>query len=286
MEEHKRKLFLESIKKKKEFAGLADSIAKREMNLFFKRNPKVQKQLEEKGIRSTLFKQAVKEVRKGLHKSHGVFQKGKKVLREKFLQELKESEDLEVYKKILKTNISTRERLSHYESLYKDIFLITSNPKSILDLSSGLNPLSFPWMNLKKIQYTATEINKEDVDFLNDYFNLMKSKGLNGKASILDLSEEDSLDKLKKLSDTDVCFMFKLIESIEFSKKRKYRLVEALLTSIKSKWIITSFATKTISQKEMKFKQRTWFELMLKRLNLKFTKLDTSNEIYYIIKNK
>ena len=273
----------QEIKKKKTLTGLSKSILDREINQFFKRNPRVLKELSEKDLksikRSAIFKKVLKEVRKNLHRSHGAFLSPNSSKRNQLL----EKRD---FIGILKTNLSTKERLDHYDNLYQRVFEITSKPKSILDLGSGLNPISFYFMKLKTLDYIATEINENDISFLNDYFKLMKTKGLNGKALTLDLTQGESLNTLKEISKTDICFMFKLLESLEFIKKKKYKLIENVLNSTKSKWIVVSFATKTLSQKRMKFTQRKWFELMLQRLKKQSVKIEFNNETFYIIKNQ
>lgn len=272
----------QEIKKKRTLTGLNKNIVDKEITQFFKRNPKILEELSEKGLRhikrSAIFKKVLKEIRKNLHRSHGAFLTPYSNKRNRFLEEKE-------FVEILKTNFSTRERLNFYEDIYQKIFEITSKPKTILDLGSGLNPISFEFMHLKTLDYTATEINEDDIKFLNNYFKIMSSKGLNGNALYLDLTEEKSLEILKEISNTDICFMFKLLESLEFTKKRKYKLIEKVLTTTKSKWIVASFATKTLSQKRMKFTQRKWFELMLQRLKKQSVKIEFSNETFYIIKN-
>ncbi len=77
----------------------------------------------------------------------------------------------------------------------------------------------------------------------------------------------------------------KLLESIELAKRRKYKIIENIITSIKSKWLVVSFATKTLSQRRMVFAERRWFEAMIHRLGKSFTKIEKSNEVFYVIKN-
>ncbi len=268
--------------RKKKFSGLSEALIDKEITLFFKRNPKTLKELEEKKekdlTRLSTFKLVIKEIKRNLHKTYGAFQAQKSNKRVKLL----EKKD---FVGVLKTNLSTKERLEFYDKLYKRIFTITGNPKNILDLGAGLNPLSFQFMNLAKLEYLAVEINNEDVQFLNSYFELMRPKGIIGKAIILDLADESALTELRKISNVDICFMFKLLESLELTKKKRYKIIEAVLTSIRSKWIVASFATKTLSQKRMRFKKRSWFEAMLNRLNFQHETIEFSNEIFYIIKN-
>jgi hypothetical protein len=281
------------VKKKRTLSGLDQGMVDKEISLFFRRNPKILAELSPKEdkeiIRLTIFKQVVKEVRKNLNKSYGSFQSLSISKRNDLLEELKNSTDKmdeALHKELLSLNASARERIEMYPDLYAEVFELTDDPESILDLGAGMNPLSYPWMHLDKVNYTATEINTDDTTFLNEYFKIMESEGLKGKALILDLSDEAALTKLKELSKVDVTLLFKLLESIELTKKRKYKIIEQIITSIRSKWLVVSFATKTLSQRSMVFTERKWFEAMIQRLGKPFTKIEKSNEVFYVIENK
>ena len=64
-------------------------------------------------------------------------------------------------------------------------------------------------------------------------------------------------------------------------KKTSEELIKIMIN--KTKFIVASFATKTITRKPMNLPKRKGFELMLQRINLKFTTIETDNEIFYII---
>lgn len=51
-------------------------------------------------------------------------------------------------RRILECHASTRERLDYVEELYRDIEQVIGRPSSVLDLASGLNPFTLPWMAL------------------------------------------------------------------------------------------------------------------------------------------
>ena len=78
--------------------------------------------------------------------------------------------------------------MSFYREMYDSIFKVTGKPKRILDMSSGLNPLSHIWMEVEELRYLASELSKKDVQFIQDYFNMIrKYSKVNGKAFDLDL---------------------------------------------------------------------------------------------------
>jgi len=134
-------------------------------------------------------------------------------------------------------------------------------------------------MELKKVHYIASDINKDDLKFIEDYFEV---EGVNGETiqlNLLDIKKKDIFSNL----NADVCFLFKVLDPLEQSKSHK--LSEILIQAIPTKWIVVSFATKTVAGKAMSYPERGWIERMLDRIDYKFTKFKTSTEIFYIINN-
>ena len=79
----------------------------------------------------------------------------------------------------------------------------------------------------------------------------MKSKGLNGKAKILDMR---NLKKIQELPESEIAFLFKVIDLIDKKKKiLSEQLIKILIK--KTKFIVASFATKTLTRKPMKLPQ-------------------------------
>jgi len=267
---------LSKIKASKKYKNLSGEILVNEIQAYLKSNPNIKR----------IKKQDIKQIKAKLHRLYASYQINKKNKRNKYLEELKQAlkennheKIIEIHKKILQTNISARERLNEYESLYKEIFKITGIPLSIIDLGSGLNPLSFPFMNLNLLDYYAYEIDKSDVNFLNKYFEIMKEKGLNGKAEIFNIR---NLEKISDLPLADIIFVFKLIDLLNTkNKKPGEELIKKLIE--KTKFIVASFATKTLFRKQMNFPRRKGFELMLARNNLNFHKIEIKNEVFYVI---
>ena len=255
-----------SVKKKKEFASIDDTFVKRiiERELNKKLRETLEKHDEKTLERSEKFKKVVKSVRAVLRKKYGVFKK-----------EYKNDDDF------LKKHLSTRERLPFYQEVYQKIWGITGKPKSILDLGCGYNPFSFKFMKLKKVKYFAVELTKEDCKDIQQFFD--KTKEINGKAMQMDLENKENFKKLPK---ADITFMFKLLDTID--RKKGHALSKELIDNIKSKWIVISFATKTIGQRTMKRKtyRGKWLETYLTRKNKRYEKFEIPNEIFYVIENE
>jgi len=243
---------VDEIKKSKKYKHISKEIIKKYTDRVRKKYPKANE------------KSLIKEVKSELHKIAGFSKDIMK--REKLLGKGD-------YVGILKTNQSTNERLKDYRDLYKEIFEITGIPKSILDLACGINPISIIFMDFKP-NYYAYDINEADVEIVNKFF---KQEKIKGKAEVMDVSK---IGNIKKLPKTDICFLFKALDVLE-NKGHKYS--EELIKALKCKYIVASFATKTIGGKKMRYGYRGWIERMLERIGYSYHKRELSNEVFYII---
>ena len=78
-----------------------------------------------------------------------------------------------VCSRLLGMHASTCERLPVLEEFYKTLFEAIGQPRVIVDLACGLNPLAFPWMNLPvTTEYWAYDLHQPRVDMLNRFFAL------------------------------------------------------------------------------------------------------------------
>jgi 16S rRNA (guanine(1405)-N(7))-methyltransferase len=248
--------------KSKRYSTISDDIIIQEIDLFLRKKPKAKD------------KEIIKEVKKRLHKIRGSYQIKKIKKRDKLLEQLRKNKDsLMLHKKILETNLSTKERLKSYKKLYRRIFQITGEPKTILDIGSGINPISYPFLRTEP-EYIAIEIDKEEVDFINEYFRI---ENIKGRSILMNINEKN----LEKLPKSDVCFLFKVLDPLE---KKGHKFSELLVKSIKAEYLVVSFPTKTISNKKMNYPRRGWFERMLNRIGYNFKLIKTANELYYVVK--
>ena len=233
-------------------------------------------------LESSAVRNLIKKVRAELRTRYGMFKlnKGRKI--DKLLDELQKvlkkksldsQESLDLHSLLLASHRSTAERLKDYDSIYKDIFTITGKPKSILDLGCGLNPMSYPFMDLKAPTYNAREWAPGDVDILTRYFDIVGLKGSVERADLLTARE---------FPKADVCFLFKLIDVLENEKRG---IARDLFASIDAKHLIISFATKTLGGQEMRTK-RKWFTDILDSKGWTYQTIETDNEIFYVVSIK
>ena len=283
--EEKIKLLIDAVKSRPDFSGVDDKFVQAELVGFLSHDKKMLGIISEREIkdmlRARVFKELVKLVRAILRRTCGVFQLAEAGERKQLFDELRKNPvSIELHEKILATHLSSAERLNDYESIYQSIFAVTGKPKIVLDLGCGLNPVSLPWMKLDTVEYHASDLNKDDCDFVNEYFAIEKITGKAVQLNLIDLKQDKML--LARFPKADVCFLFKILETIELTKS--HRISELLLLAAPARYIVASFATKTAGGDRMRNPRRGWIEYMIVRLGFSFEKFETENEIFYIIK--
>lgn len=260
-----RDFLVKKIKLKKELQGIADEVVEKVLSSFLQRNPKLERKISEsKNLeKSSAVEECIKNIRALLRRASGSFEIDNKD-RENLIEQNKIQE-------VLATHSSTKERYEFYNEIYDKIFAIAGKPNTVLDLGCGLNPLSFP---NKETIYYACDINKDNLKLVKKYFEKNK---IRGKVFLCDLTQSLNLPK------TDVCFLFKVLDIIE---TKGHKLAEKIITQLSCKYVVVSFATKTLSGKKMNNPKRIWFEKMLGRLNLKWNKFEVENEMFYIVEKE
>ena len=169
---------------------------------------------------------------------------------------------------------SIKERLIFYKEIYYKIFSITGKPSSVLDLGCGLNPLSYKFLGCKP-RYYAVDISKDYIKKVQVYF---KKNNIKGRAFLFDLV----YGNYNKLPKVDVCFLFKVLESLEAIKKN---ISAEILKKLKCKWIVVSFSKVVLSgKKKIRKKGRAWFRKLLKNLGYVYSVLDIGEEIFFVIR--
>jgi len=282
MDEHKIiSILTADIKNKKELLGLDESIVKSQLKEYFEKSKKslsklAQYQVEKQLKKSSEYEKVLKAIRAKLYESYGMFQipKNSESIKQEFLRKVNARQvNEDDFRNVLALHLSTKERFEHYSFIYDKILQTTGKPKTILDLGCGLNPLSAHYMGLKKFRYIASDIDKSNLQLIEQFFKL---SGIDGKTVLLDLANEADIQKLAFI-ESDVCFMFKLLEIDK-------RIAEEIITSVNAKYIVASFSTVNLQGRIMASPEREWFEKLLHRLKYKFTTFKTENEIFYMIR--
>ncbi|MCF7866001.1 hypothetical protein K9L67_01030 [Candidatus Woesearchaeota archaeon] len=272
---------------KKELRNIPEEFLNKIISDSEKENPKIYDKLKEKKFneKSKEFKEFKKIVRKKLRVLYGVFQKEtlNNNKRKKALEifNLSSKQDKEkAIDKILKSHLSTKERLLYFHRVYSKIIDVCKKPKKIADLACGFNPFSYYFWNLE-IEYFASDISKEDMIFIQSFFDISKIKG---NTMYGDLTKESFQNEIvKKIKDFDTCLLLKSLDSFEALKRGSST---KLLNKISCKNIIISFPSKTISGKNIITGKRHWFQEALKQKNSagwNIYEFEIGPEIYYLL---
>jgi len=274
------------VQRKKELQGLACDFVATAVRDFLRKNSVLEKKLLLKfHVKSAVFEHVVKNVRAELRRSAGLFQVSGDLnmirgLVDSYFAQKSVVKQQQMLLSLLGSHASTQERLQIYSELYTQLFVITGKPAIILDLGCGLNPLSVPLMKLKSVNYYAYDIHSEQMDLLNDFFKLMsgENSAFNGNAAVLDLLDTELVKKLPK---ADVVLLFKVADVLD--KNKGHTKSEAVFRAVPARFLVVSFATKTMSGKRMTAPRRIWMEWMCDRLGWKYTVVEFENEIFYVV---
>jgi SAM-dependent methyltransferase len=239
------------IKKKKELSGLDNSVV-------FKSLEKQIKKIDLTKLKKRELKALVKNIRAELRTVAGSFNLSRKSKELNF--------DYSSKSELLNLHASTKERISSYPEITK--FIKGLEVKSILDIGCGLNPIA---LASKDYYYYASDINRENMDLIEKFF---RHNNFKGETFIFDLRNSN----LSELPRADLCIMFKVLDVIE---ERGHKLAEKIVQTLKCRYFLISFSTKTLSGKPMNHPQRGWIEQMLNRLGYSYKILKEKNEIIY-----
>lgn len=220
--------------------------------------------------RSAGFSTVVKAARKELRDLYGNLWLGPPAARSAALARLLAQPTLAHHRALLALHRSTRERLEGYPTLYRRLFALTGQPASLLDLSCGYNPFSWPYLGCQPT-YTGTELARADCAFLNQYFEGLR---LPGHAEAVDLWHGPPT-----LPVADAALLFKLADALETQRRGA---TFALLESLRCRFAIVSFATRSLGGRPFAA-TRDWFARGLARRHWRHEALALQNERFFVI---
>ncbi len=177
---------------------------------------------------------------------------------------------------ILSLHASTKERIPILPEFYQKIFSITGIPSSIVEYASGLNPLTYFWMNLpERTSYTAFDIDLAQNEFLNHILTELEVQH-----QVRVLAGDILIDSVPAV---DVIFILKLLPLLEEQEKGS---ALRILRSLTSGYVVVSFSTASISgkRKGMKeFYERQFLE-MIRNEPWQVKRLSFPSELVFVIK--
>ncbi|MFC2015458.1 16S rRNA methyltransferase [Chloroflexota bacterium] len=142
-------------------------------------------------------------------------------------------------RRILSWHSSTRERLPFLDHFYSEIFRLTGQPHSVLDLGCGLNPLALPWMGLDtSCGYVALDIDHARIRFINAFLSRAGREPLARCQDILTGPPDDC---------ADLALMLKMSPSLE---RQESGSTLRLLDNLKVRYAVVSFSVKSLGGRE------------------------------------
>lgn len=266
------------IKRKRELSGLADGIVRGKVTKALRARPKLHAQLDRpfrEVSRRSDYKELRSEVRRQLREIYGVFDLDEKRRRERLVRD-GDVTSPHVIEQLLSFHQSSKERLPFYPRIYKYIFARTGKPGSVLDLGCGANPYSYSLLGCTP-RYVAVDLPSDELELITTFFS---RAGIRGEVRGSDLVEE--YDALGVLGTFDVCFCFKLLDSLETVERHSSK---RLLGAVDAQWLIVSFPTLSIGGRSpIKKERRAWFERFLAKERWVYETVEVPNEVFYVIK--
>ncbi len=277
---------VDSIRSKKEFSSLDDDFVTEKVKTFLLQNRSLAEKLVESGynVRSSLYKQVVKEIRSSLREVYGVFQRASQEKKYSLLERLSSAkgrnERLKIIYDLLSTHQSTFERKEHYKTVYHDLFKKIGAPKTILDLGCGLNPLAYNFIGSDP-KYFCCDISSEDMAFVQSFFD---EEGIDGRSFKVDMLDPEERKRYLSI-DADVIFMFKLIDTLESQVRNISKtIIRELVADVSPRFIVVSFPTKSIGGRIFRVGvKENWFSRFLKGENISWGVLTVEGEEFWVL---
>ncbi|MDT7890543.1 MAG: hypothetical protein RQ869_00540 [Candidatus Nanopusillus sp.] len=232
---------INEIKNKKELRNISDkvveNILKRELRkrqhlyerLSLIKNIKQLKNDEE-------FYLLFKEVRRILHELYGLYTPKE----DKEIDRILFNDEMTLEQKIIELLMLTRstaERINFYKEIYKNIFI--EKPLEILDLASGLNPISIYFSDQKPKKYYYVDISEKILDI---NYQILKELNIENEGWLIDLLDPD--DRIFR--HYQYIFFWKIFPILE---KYDFYAPRNLLSKLDFDYLIISFPQKSIGKK-------------------------------------
>ena len=158
---------------------------------------------------------------------------------------------------ILRKHLSTRERISNYEEIYRRILKRAGKKVSIVDLGAGVNGFSHKYFGKVGfiVNYVAVEAMGQLVTLMNNYFTQHKVKARAIHLSLFQLKRLKEL--IKKQKKPRVVFIFKVIDALETIERDYSKKLIMEISSLADE-IVLSFSTESMIKRKKFMVKRSW----------------------------
>lgn len=223
--------------------------------------------------RNPALKMATKAAKRKLHQVYGAYVG--QVDADEILALIAQIDDQDpkpTCEQILRTHVSTVERVDDLETVFDAIWAITGQPKRVMDLACGLNPFTLPWMGAID-SYLACDIDVALSDCICKFFENMKFSG----RSVC----HDLLVNVPQW-EADVVFLFKVLPCLEQQEKGACLTI---LKAIQAPHIVVSFPSQSIGgyNKGMATHYDGFVGQLANDLHLQVQAIPFPRESYYVL---
>jgi len=232
---------INEIKNKKELRNISDKVVENILKRELRKKQYLYKKLSSiKSIKQLKndeeFYLLFKEVRRILHELYGLYTPKE----DKEIDKILFSDEMTLEQKIIELLMLTRstaERLNFYKEIYKNIFI--EKPVEILDLASGLNPISIYFSYQKPKKYYYVDISEKILDI---NYQILKELNIENEGWLIDLLDPD--DRIFR--HYQYIFFWKIFPILE---KYDFYAPRNLLSKLDFDYLIISFPQKSLGKK-------------------------------------
>jgi len=232
---------INEIKNKKELRNISDKVVENILRRELRKKQYLYKKLYSiKNIKQLKndeeFYLLFKEVRRILHELYGLYTPKE----DKEIDKILFNNEMALEQKIIELLMLTRstaERINFYKEIYKNIFI--EKPVEILDLASGLNPISIYFSDQKPKKYYYVDISEKILDI---NYQILKELNIENEGWLIDLLDPD--DRIFK--HFQYIFFWKIFPILE---KYDFYAPRNLLSKLDFDYLVISFPQKSIGKK-------------------------------------
>ena len=227
-------------------------------------------------------REAEKAAKRKLHQVYAAYMTG---------QEMKKIENLfaqfapggspaafdEICLQILDCHASSRERIPHLSSFYQDIKSLTGEPKSVLDLSCGLNPFTLPWLSLPpESSYRCIDIDCRLIGLIEKFLAWLPGDNAAVCGDILVSTPTEKVD------------VALLLKSLPCLEQQEPQCSLGLLQSLNARHIVASFPARSLSGRNrgMVEHYNSFMNALIPQLDAEVSTLSYPSETVYVIRKK
>jgi 16S rRNA (guanine(1405)-N(7))-methyltransferase len=176
--------------------------------------------------------------------------------------------------KLMQSHTSTRERIGILPELYTQLMELLPEPRVVLDVACGLNPLAYLWMNLPpSTQYHAFDIFSDLIEFVGRVLDLY---GVSSTAQVRDIIHEPPA------MEADLALVLKSLPCLEQIEKGAGR---SLLEALNSRFVAVSYPVQGVGgrAKGMRDNYQEQFETIMTGLDYGVQRLEFTTELVFLI---